>query len=215
MQHVINRQVIELSLRKRETAFGLQQQVSGQFYQQIHPVLERVFDALGPEGQLVSFDQFVIDLGAVTATSVEDGSWMDGLYSKLMAQAETLIREGGARKKILRRPVGAAVVDQWLAYMRTGRLPWNVTRIDAAWLGLLLEHLAADHAAVSMVREAIVREQVVVRRVVEQHDEQFLVALGEVLTARSSGCFACGAPRDWYREADNRDGPRNAELGRE
>jgi hypothetical protein len=185
MQHVINRQVIELSVGETEGAFALQQQVSTQFYQQVLPILQRVFDALGEEGELISIDRLVVDLGVIPEERIRDGGWMDELYSKLMVQAEALIRDGGGRRAVVRRPVAAGIVGQWLAYMRTGRLPWNVTAIDDAWMRLLLEYLAADHGAVSLVRETLAREPVVLRRVVEQHDERFLVSLAEVLTARN------------------------------
>ncbi|HVS95059.1 MAG TPA: contractile injection system tape measure protein [Puia sp.] len=183
MQHIVNRQVIELSLRDANGAFHLQQQVSSQFYQRMLAILERVFDSLGDEGELISFDQLVIDMGSVTEKAIQDGSWTEELYAQLSGQAQVLIREGGGRRKTLRRPIGAGILRQWLDYMRTGWLPWNVTVIDRRWLQLLLEHLAADHEAVTVLRENLLGRPVVLRRVVLQHDSRFLMSLTEVLTA--------------------------------
>jgi hypothetical protein len=185
MQHVINTQQIELLLDEQKTAFRLQEQTSRQFYQRMLPILERVFDKLGPEGEIVSIDQLVIDMGVITAEKLEDGSWADELYSKVLKQTEELIREGSGRRRAVRKPVGAGRVEQWLAYMRTGRLPWNVTMIDGEWLQRVLEHLATDHAAVMAVRRALATGGSLLRRVIEQHEENFLVMLAEVLTARN------------------------------
>src|SRR5580658_3144128 len=179
MQHVINKQIIELTLRpglgggglrEADAAFRVQQQVSTQFYQQVLQILQRVFDALGAEGELISFDRLVIDIGAVSAETIENGGWTDDLYDKLMEQADILIRDGGGRRTVLRRSRGAGIVEQWLSYMRTGRLPWNVVSLNHEWLQLLLEHLAGDHGAVTAVREAIAGDSVVVRRIVLQHE---------------------------------------------
>ena len=196
MQHVINRQQIELSVeisgggivsgvRESKAAFQLQEQASRQFYSRVLPILERVFDQLGPEGEIVSIDEIVIDLGAITADKLDDGSWVDTLYDKLLEQAKGLIREGGARRRAVRRPVGAGRVEQWLAYMRTGRLPWSLVSLDREWLQGVLEHLAADHAAVMSVRMALAGGGALVTRVVDQHDVTFLVSLMEVLTAQN------------------------------
>jgi hypothetical protein len=200
MQHVINKQIIELTLRagavgvggglrEADAAFRMQQQVSTQFFQQVLSILGRVFDALGAEGELISFDRLVIDMGAVPAENIENGSWTDDLYDKLLGKAEAIIREGGGRRTAVRRPRGAGIVEQWLSYMRTGHLPWNVVAIDQEWMQLLLEHLAADHSAVTAVREALAGNPVVLRRVAWQHGEQFLINLVEVLTARNQSAL--------------------------
>jgi Contractile injection system tape measure protein len=202
MRHVINTQQIDLliensgggiigGLGESKMAFKLQEQASRQFYSRVLPLLERVFDKLGPEGEIVSIDELVIDIGAITAEKLEDGSWADDLYIKVLEQAEELIREGGGQRRLTRRPVGAGLVEQWLAYMRTGRLPWNLTAIDREWLQRVLEHLAADHGAVMAVRKALAGSgsladgAMLLRRVVQQHDESFLVSLMEVLTAQN------------------------------
>lgn len=189
MQHAINRQIIELGLRSEEAAFRLQQQVSEQFHQRVMAVLGRVFDELGPEGELISFDRLIVDLGSVSYSSIEDGSWTDELYDKLTQQASTLIKERGAHRQEMRRPIGAGIVEQWLYYMRTGWLPWNVKRIEKPWLESLLAHLAADFKAAMMVRECIAGNAVVPRRIALQHDEKFLVNLAEVLTARNQSAL--------------------------
>jgi hypothetical protein len=185
MQHVINKQRIELLLDDPKTAFQLQEQASKQFYNRMLPILERVFDRLSADDELVSIDRLVIDLGAVTPEALGDGSWTEDLYRKVLELGQQIIRDGDVQRRPVRRPLGEGIVAQWLDYMRTGRVAWNVMAIDDLWLRRMLEHLAADHAAVMLVRAALAADGPVLQRLVVQHGERFLVSLAEVLTAKN------------------------------
>jgi hypothetical protein len=53
MRHLIKKQIIELSLDKRVNYYHVQQEVSDRFWNDIVPLLEKSFDAVSSEDELM------------------------------------------------------------------------------------------------------------------------------------------------------------------
>lgn len=86
---------------------------------------------------------------------------------------------------IQRHSAGHNAFHQWLFYMEKGYLPWNRLQIDPAWKDKVLETLAIDYEAISLLRKILPEQPITLRRITLQQDEIFLTKLTEILTAVS------------------------------
>jgi hypothetical protein len=76
-----------------------------------------------------------------------------------------------------------------MQFLITGRLGWNITVMDTVFRRQVLESLAGNYAMVGQLREIIYSYPDVVRRVVYQHDEDFVIRLMGILTAEKQDDF--------------------------
>ena len=74
MQHIIKKQIIDLSLERGLDAFRIQQQVSNYYLEKIVPLLQVAFDAASDEEEIISIDNLKIDLGTINIKEIEKGS---------------------------------------------------------------------------------------------------------------------------------------------
>ena len=185
MQHIVKKQVIDLCMEMHPDIFKTQQRVSTQFYELVVPLMEMAFNRVSKEEEVISIDQVEIDLGHLTPECVEQGQWIEAVYSKLIEKMEWLIAQGLATKSPLSKPRAYNIFQQWFFYMRNGYLPWNALEINESWYENVLQTLASDYDAVEFLRKEILENSRVLRRIILQHSEKFLVALTEILTAES------------------------------
>jgi len=184
MQHVINKQLLELVLNKKQDAFLIQQRMSDFYHRHILPMLEKIFDSLAPEEDVLHFGRMVIDLGKIDLKYLEQNKAPDGLYDLLLAQisgATAILKE---RQKT-NRPYALSVAGQWLFYMEHGHLPWNTTTTNEMWYEQTLQALASDFDTITLLRKLILANPVAIQRMVYQHDETFLLKLIRVLTSEN------------------------------
>ena len=185
MQHLVKKQVIEITCSKRMDVFRLQQQVSNHYWQEVLPLLATVFNELSDEGEVIRINQLEIDLGFISEKEMSETRWNDEILSRIRMQLYEKLRGKEKDKLIVHEVARMSICKQWLFYMQKGYLPWNVLRIDEAWYYKVLEVLASDFTAIAEVRKLIRQNPGVIRRIIEQHDEGYLIKLIEVLTAVS------------------------------
>ena len=126
-----------------------------------------------------------IDLGFISETEMKEPRWNDAILSRITKQLYERLGSKEKDKLIVHEVARMSICKQWLFYMQKGYLPWNVLRIDDAWYYKVLEVLASDFTAIAELRKLIRQNPGVVRRIIEQHDESYLIKLVEVLTAVS------------------------------
>jgi hypothetical protein len=63
MQHKIRKQVMDLTISGRLDAFRTQHLAGPFYYRQLLPALQRVFDELSSEDEVISIDKLELDLG--------------------------------------------------------------------------------------------------------------------------------------------------------
>lgn len=185
MQHLVKKQVIDITCSKRTDAFRLQQQVSHHYWQDVLPLLTAVFNELSVEGEVIRINQLEIDLGFITEKEMGETRWNDEILSRIKKQLYEKLGGKEKDKLIVQEVARMSICKQWLFYMQKGYLPWNVLRIDEAWYYKVLEVLASDFTAIAELRKLIRQNPGVIRRIIEQHDESYLIKLVEVLTAVS------------------------------
>src|SRR5688500_7736661 len=86
MQHLVKKQVIDITCSKRADAFRMQQQLSSHYWQDVLPLLEKIFNEFSDEGKIVRIDLLEIDLGFITETEMNEPRWNDAILSRIRKQ---------------------------------------------------------------------------------------------------------------------------------
>lgn len=181
MQHIIKKQVIELSIDKRLDAFTIQQQVSDWYWHHFLPLLEVELNKLSTPAEVQYIDRLEIDLGAIDVQQLQKTQ----LHKIVLPAVTNKIQEHINVQHVTtgKRSGPQHAFTQWLHYMQKGYLPWNVLHISEEWLNKVLEELAVDHHSVTQLREAIKKNKTVATRMAQQHSAAWLTQLITVLTA--------------------------------
>jgi Contractile injection system tape measure protein len=190
MQHVIKKQFIELTLYKGLDHFGIQQLVSSQYWADIVPLLEKAFDKIGNNEEVIELDKLEIDLGMISLKSLEKNEWGSRLQSKIETLLSAITHPGSASGRAIPAPKRLNVFQQWFFYMQKGYLPWNTIQTDEQWYQMVLEALAVDFNSVQLLRDVIQKDRNILERIVTQHPAFFLQKLTEVFTAAKQNGLA-------------------------
>jgi hypothetical protein len=188
MKHLIQKQQFLLAVPPGVDAFRMQHAASRFYREQLLPALEKIFDELSGDLEVIHLDQCVIDLGSMGAAVLESGFIDEALYRLLRAELRRAIERELARRPGMRVGVREKALARWWYYMEHGRLPWNTDRLTEGELRQVLELFSVDYPAVSRLRTALTREALFLMRVAAQHEEWFLENLLTVLSsARQEG----------------------------
>lgn len=183
MRHYIQKQQLLLALRQGADAFAIQHAASHWFRQGLTPVLERIFDELSVEDEVIRLDLCVIDLGVIGEAALREGIVDEALYRRLKEE----IRLAIDRERALRRGAGMGiaenVLERWWYYMVHGRLPWNADGLKEEDYRQVLEQFSVDFAQITRLRKALMEDMVLLTRVVAQHSGWFLEKLVTVLVS--------------------------------
>lgn len=187
MTHTIREQILDLLIGPTLDPFEMQQRMSVLFFDKILPELDKIFDSLSDEDIVVSIDLLEIDLGTVAASDLDNDDGIRKLLAVIRDQVYAKIRPhdeypGGAYTTQSR---SLSVFGQWIYFMRTGHLPWNIAAPGKEWHQGVLETLADDYHSADELRALIVKHPAVLERIVFQHSIAFLVSLLELLTAKN------------------------------
>ena len=88
MRHVIKKQVIDLRIRNKKDAYRLQQLASEQYHKNVITVLQKAFDKVYGDGEVVRIDRLEIDLGVLTEKEIEKGIWETMIFKILTEQLD-------------------------------------------------------------------------------------------------------------------------------
>ena len=205
MDHIIRRQLLELTLDGHQPPFDLQNRLSDQYYQSLLPVLEKWFDQLAGEDEVMFIDRLVLDLGEFSRRDFDDRLLKQRLIEKLSSPDITRTVGGadggretaaggsgraasGARSRgakgggVQRLSTRHNAFEQWISYMEKGYLPWSLLRVTPEWENKVLETLATDYPAITRVRSLLTNQPATLTRIALQHDDMFLMRLTEILT---------------------------------
>jgi hypothetical protein len=185
MRHIIKKQVVDVSIRNKKEAYRLQQLISDRYRRNITIVLQKAFDKVSREDEVICIDRLEIDLGLITEKEIEKGTWESIIFKIVTEQFDRLKQKTSPEKIIKQQSAITSFVEQWLFYMRKGYLPWNATRFDEGWYQNILHALATDFNLISELRLLIGNDAHSLKRIAFQHREPFLVPLAESLTAES------------------------------
>jgi hypothetical protein len=190
MRHLIKKQILELTLDKRVNYFRVQQELSDHYWKQIVPILEKAFDAISNEDELIEIDKLELDLGVVSETELGEEEWNREIKKKIEEKIATMSNPSSAHYAIRSRDRRLGVFDQWLYYMQHGYLAWNSRQVDDQWHLDVLEAIAVDSRSHRRLQTLILQDPHLLKRIVAQHPISFLQKLTEIITAEKQFSFA-------------------------
>lgn len=188
MNHLIKRQEIALRIDPAVDAFRVQQEVRTYYYQKLLPVLERLFDELDTNGQVMQVNRLELDLGTLGWKEGRFELDTENIYRICKLQMEGQLHNasyGTGKLELNTSSTEEHACLQWIFYMERGVLPWELTAVTREWLVKVIHQLAIDHVLIGRLKTLILRDGHVLDRIVMDHDDEFLVRLVEVLSARS------------------------------
>ena len=185
MQHLIQKQIIDLSFSKRLNTYAIQQRVSDYYFAKIVPLLQKAFDEASTNDEITSIDRLTVDLGILSEKEIEEGTWEEKVFKKITEQLTSLKHRSSPDVKVKTKTRSLSISEQWIFYMRHGYLPWNTLEINKQWYDKVLEAFASDAGAITNLRNLISQNSAAARRIVFQHDGSFLQSLIETLAAKN------------------------------
>ena len=172
-RHIIGRTVLELDTGRIADVSSLQEDMSRLFQQQGVPAMERLFDQLVGDEEVVRLDQVVVEVGSVDRRFLAD----EFIHKLLDALNQTLGDRlvAGAKTEKITRDRSGSDWDVLLYFLRYGRLPWWCPSADwQAWLSRWEFVMQTDTAWRESLRELLSSDQAAQQRLVEQLPEPFL-----------------------------------------
>lgn len=190
MQHIIARQVFELSLRNSGEAFAVQQAVSRAFRDHAVPAMERLFDQYSTEEEWITIDRLEIHLGRISEAEWASSAWLDRMIESIKDALKQMLKNAPAG--VEKKPLRVARFEQWLYFLRHGRLPRHVVPApEEEWRRLILAALGTEMRILEQLARLLRSNPEALRRLVMQHPPQFLEHLVELFTGRkATGLFA-------------------------
>jgi hypothetical protein len=172
-RHIIGRTVLKLDTGRIADVSSLQEDMSRLFQQEGVPAMERLFDQLVGDEEVVRLDQVVVEVGSVDRRFLAD----EFIHKLLDALNQTLgdrLVAGAKNEKITRDRIGSDW-DVLLYFLRYGRLPWWCPSADwQAWLSRWESVMQSDTTWRQSLRELLTSNQAAQQRLVEQLPEPFL-----------------------------------------
>src|SRR3954470_22899105 len=100
MHHIIKKQVINLTLYNKKDAFKIQHLISEHYWREIIPVLQKVFDAVSTEEEVIQLDKLEIDLGVITIKDIKTSRWEQDVFKKVSEQINIVVNHTALDEKI-------------------------------------------------------------------------------------------------------------------
>ena len=182
MQHIINKQVIEVSLAKQQDAFVMQHSISSHYYSDLLPLLEKVFNQYSTEDEVLVLDNLEIKLGNIPQKDIGKDKWDDSVLSSIELKIEECLVSFLENNTAVRKPLLMNDCRQWMFYMQHGYLGWNTLCINEQWHNNVLAVLATDFAGITLLRNQVASHPGMAYRIALQHEDIFLSNLAAVLT---------------------------------
>ncbi len=124
MTHIIQKQVLELTMEEHAEKMQLQEDVVLRFRKEVLPAITELFDRLAPEDFIWRIDRLELNLGAVRP---------EGLKSKVLEEMEKMLQnhfQSASQNvlEIIRTEQG--LIQQFMHFLRYGHFSWNANGID-------------------------------------------------------------------------------------
>jgi hypothetical protein len=189
MKHVIMKQVIDLRVNPRLNAFLVQQQAKEYYYHHIVPAIEKIFDEISSTDEVISINELEVDLGELVwkndRFALDDTALYKILKESFKKNFATPEKSSTIPINISRRTNEETTCLQWLYYMETGALPWEIQGTNTTWNEKVLYQLAIDHMLIQKTKTLIVNNHWFLMRIIKDHDDIFLKKLTEIITAKT------------------------------
>ena len=180
MTHLIEKQTIELRLKRADDAFELQQRMSAFCNNQLMPVLEDLFNRLAPAHKHIRLDKLEIDLGKVSENKLMSNDFLDNILQQIERAIEAQILDNQA---VVIQEQETNVFKEWLYFLENGRLPWFSHGLPPNFETEIPPILARSEAAISELRHLLMQQPNALNRLIRQHKTAFLALITGIFTA--------------------------------
>ncbi|BCL33738.1 contractile injection system tape measure protein [Nostoc sp. MS1] len=176
-RHIIGKTVLELNTEQIADVWSLQEDMSRLFQQQGVREMERLFDQLLKDEQVIRLDRVVVDIGYIDRRFLAD----EFIRNLIKALRETLGDHladrlvGSAKTEKITRDRPGSDWEVLLYFLRYGRLPWWCPSGDwSAWFPRWAAVMQNDTSWQQSLRELLTTNQAAKQRLIEQLPESFL-----------------------------------------
>jgi len=203
--HIIYRQVLEISFLSREEAVRAQDEISSLYRHELVPLILEIFDSLPLEEEHLRIPRLEIDLGALSSQSLKE-DFLAGIRENL---AEALIKsvQGTARNRynteaLLHshtdlpeepsvRSADRSDLDLFVFFLKTGHLPWWAgTAKSRSMEELALQLLdAKSESLVKALRNLVIHERYR-HRLIQQFPDEILTKILQIADRNRAGTIA-------------------------
>ena len=180
MTHLIEKQTVELRLKRADDAFELQQRMSAFCNNQLMPALENLFNRLAPAHKHIRLDKLVIDLGNVPQNKLMSKDFLDNILQQIERKIEAQILDNQA---IVIQEQETNVFKEWLYFLENGRLPWFSHGLPPNFETEIPAILARSEAAILELRHLLIQQPNALNRLIRQHKTAFLALITGIFTA--------------------------------
>ncbi len=201
-KHIINRHVLELTIREKENVWAVQNKASALVKEKLHPELDKLFNRLSSDDEIVRIDKLVVDLGTIQENSLEQ-VFVETAIRKISEQVNSLIAKGKSsatqeteqknksddRDFLITNKLND-YLDQFLFFLKNGYFPWwhenpgaekfspqNLSR------NIFKEILNVDNDLLRNTFLPLLKNQKVRKRLIYQYNHSYLYELLKKLNA--------------------------------
>ncbi|MBD2194826.1 MULTISPECIES: contractile injection system tape measure protein [Calothrix] len=176
-RHIIGKTVLELDTGQIADVWSLQEDMSRLLQQQGVQEMERLFDQLLGDEQVIRLDRVVVEIGYIDRRFLAD----EFIRNLIKALRETLADHladrlvGSAKTEKITRDRSGSDWEVLLYFLRYGRLPWWCPSGDwLTWFPRWAAVMQNDTSLQQSLRELLINNQAAKQRLIEQLPESFL-----------------------------------------
>ena len=187
-KHVIGKQVLEVAMGPKDNAYAIQQRLSELVWNDLCPQLNDLFDQIVGEDEVLRLEKIELDLGTVDLEEPE----------MLVHSIRSLLEKELRRHTSLITPKSLApfrpwesnaghqsryyTFELWVHWLKSGTLPPYSLRPESDWMPSVMETLALEHRAVSILADTLEKNPHALDRLVLQHQQKDLKTIVELYT---------------------------------
>lgn len=201
-KHIINRQVLELTIREKENVWAVQNKTSALVKEKLHPELDKLFTRLSNDEEIVRIDKLVVDLGTIQENGLEQ-VFVETAIRKISEQVNSLIAKGKSsatqeteqknkaddRDLLITNKLND-YLDQFLFFLKNGYFPWwheipGTEKFSPQSLSrnIFKEILNVDNDLLRNTFLPLLKNQNVRKRLIYQYNHSYLYELLKKLNA--------------------------------
>lgn len=190
-KHIINRQILELTLPSRDNALFFQNNVNEIVKTRLADSLDKLFCSLIGEDEVLRIDKLEIDLGRIPADKLND-ELVSKVVEKIEGQLIKLIHElkdegsrsiynrvakdSRTKSRLISRH--SSCLDQLIYFLKNGFLPWwNQSKEDISLPELLEKALVERQDYIADQIGPLLEDEKVRRRLIFQFDHKLVIKL--------------------------------------
>lgn len=183
MTHRIRKQIIDLTLDSRLDGYQIQHEMSRQYWDQVVPAMNTVFDKLDQGGLILELDRLEIDLGILEVSSITGNIWSVELPVMIEKRMLELLANSNASSK-QKKTRNLKVFEQWIFYMQHGYVSWNAEPFTDDWLKTIVKALTENEDHIQLLRKLLVNNSKMARRIASGHTPSFVFTLLHLITEK-------------------------------